>query len=134
MPIEFRDWITAQMLMGEPETIFVFGDNLARWGKGGQAKVMRGYPNSVGLPTKASPRDFLVDGDLATVKEANAEAVQHLTNHLAKGGLVVWPKSGIGTGLAELEARAPKIALYYRGLLAGLQSIRPTAARTLPQG
>ena len=34
---------------------YVFGDNMERRGLGGQAGVMRGEPNAIGVPTKWSP-------------------------------------------------------------------------------
>ena len=62
---EFRDWITRDMLRSEPRKIFLFGDNLARWGLGGQAKEMRGEPNAHGITTKRFPgidhKDFFSD-------------------------------------------------------------------------
>ncbi|KKL05458.1 hypothetical protein LCGC14_2605850, partial [marine sediment metagenome] len=53
--IEYRDHITRQMLRDEPDTLFVFGDNMQRRGLGGQAFAMRGEPNAVGIPTKIFP-------------------------------------------------------------------------------
>lgn len=123
MPIVYRAWIERQMLRDEPEKLFVFGDNLARIGKGGQAKEMRGEPNAVGLPTKVSPSIYLSDADLAKVARAIADDLARLTAHLNRGGTVVWPANGIGTGLAELEKRAPKIAGFYADVLLDLSGI-----------
>lgn len=53
--IEFRTFIHREDLQGEPETLFVFGDNMMRKGLGGQAAAMRGEPNAVGIPTKELP-------------------------------------------------------------------------------
>lgn len=35
-----------------------------------------------------------------------------LTRHLVSGGRVVWPLDGVGTGLADLQRRAPLIWKY----------------------
>jgi hypothetical protein len=117
MPIERRAWVTRKMLRAEPDTLFVFGDNIIRTGFGGQAREMRGEPNAVGLPTKKTPSEFLKDDDLALVRGANLKAIDRLSEHLRQDKLVVWPLAGIGTGLAELDKRAPAIAAYYEDVL-----------------
>ncbi len=108
--IEYRDHITRAMLKAEPDTLFVFGDNLARLGLGGQVKEMRGEPNAVGIPTKATPRmgdgAFFSDADFIQWANAAARDVLRLCLHQ---GTIVWPSAGIGTGLAQLEERAPLI-------------------------
>jgi hypothetical protein len=99
-----------------PSTLFVFGDNMARKGLGGQAREMRGEPNAVGIPTKWLPSlaagAYFSDEDLERVKPSLDEAFDKLEAHLAAGGDVVWPDDGIGTGLAELPSRAPAIHAY----------------------
>lgn len=55
MSFRYVKYITRQMMRAEPTTLFVFGDNLAQVGYGGQAKEMRGEPNAVGIPTKRKP-------------------------------------------------------------------------------
>lgn len=119
--------ITRAMLRAEPDTLFVFGDNIAGAGLGGQAKVMRGEPNAVGIPTKWLPSlsavAFFTDADFEHVKPKIEVQFRMLADHLRNGGKVVWPEDGIGTGLAELPARAPAIyALIqtWRELLEGL--------------
>lgn len=120
MPIERRAWITKEMMRAEPNALFVFGDNLERWGRGGQAKEMRGEPNAVGLPTKRSPYTFLTDDDFIDLMAAVAKDVAKLQQHLLAGRTVVWPKDGIGTGRAALVEHAPGIAQWYAGLYEGL--------------
>lgn len=112
--IEYRKWITRQMLRDEPEKLFVFGDNMIRVGYGGQAREMRREPNAVGIPTKWSPgmnpEDFFTDEDFTgDVKDTIEKEVARL---IAFQGTIVWPSDGIGTGLAELPTRAPKIWNY----------------------
>ena len=93
MPVEVRRWITTAMVRSEPATLFVFGDNLAGWGRGGQAAVMRNEPNAVGVPTKNRPaRDeaaFFSDDDFDVAKAAINAAMLRLAAHLRAGGLDV---------------------------------------------
>ncbi len=108
-----RKVITRDMLRAEPNTLFAFGDNMKERGLGGQAKEMRGEPNAVGIPTKWEPtkaeRAFFINSDLPAVEGLIRARLQILSNHMTFGGKVVWPKDGIGTGLAELQKRAPAI-------------------------
>lgn len=108
--------ITRQMMQAEPDTLWVFGDNMARAGYGGQAKEMRGEPNAVGIPTKMLPdhipEAFFKDTDFERAKVKIDDAFIQLFCHAIRGGDIVWPKDGIGTGLAELPSRSPKIWGY----------------------
>lgn len=94
--------------------VFVFGDNLDRCGKSGQA-VIRDCSNSFGLRTKKEPskvpgayftdRDYVwfcrvVDQDITNLKELNR-------NHP-----IVFSANGYGTGLAKLPTQAPKCFKY----------------------
>lgn len=112
--IEFRDHITAAMLQAEPQSLFVFGDNLVRKGRGGQAAVMRGAPNAVGIPTKIHPSlhpdAFFSNADFDRWKKASLPDWKRLFHHARLGGHIVWPKAGIGTGRARLQEHAPDIA------------------------
>lgn len=113
--LEYRKFITRAMVKAEPNTLFVFGDNLARRGFGGQAREMRGEPNAVGIPTKYRPSmdedAFFIDTEECRREFSKATYTNYLrlTSHGYYGGHIVWPKDGIGTRLAELEKRAPKI-------------------------
>ena len=111
--MRYEKHITRQMLRDNPNTLFVFGDNMLGRGLGGQAAEMRGEPNAVGIPTKYMPgmgeADFFIDDDIRKAKPRIDAAFAKLLVHAAKGGEIVWPKDGIGTGLAELLKRAPKI-------------------------
>src|ERR1700676_4108169 len=112
MPIEKRSFITRQMLRDEPNTTFVFGDNLLGLGYGGQAKEMRGEPNAFGIPTKHKPSNkpdaFFTDDDLHTVAPIFQRRFMVLLKRLEERMNIVWSEAGIGTGLADLEHRAPK--------------------------
>jgi hypothetical protein len=102
-------------IRSSPDTLYVFGDNMARAGKGGQARECRGEPNAVGVPTKWRPTmegGFFSDADLEAVKPDIQVAFRRLAAHLENGGWVVWPRDGVGTGLARLYEKAPDIGAF----------------------
>ena len=102
---------TRALIRSQPKRLFVFGDNLARVGYGGQAAEARGELNVIGIATKRSPRSFFTETeqDFVDAKEQIVKAFVILAEHLQAGHDVVWPKDGVGTGLAELPVRAPSI-------------------------
>ena len=95
----------------QPYVWFVFGDNFERIGFGGQAKEARGESNSIGIPTKISPSRFLDDSDETYEKFSKylEDALYVMENDVLKYGYgLVFPSDGVGTGLADLENKAPK--------------------------
>lgn len=108
-------FITRKMVQERRTTIFVFGDNLCRTGLGGQAKEIRGEPNTVGIPTKrrpeTGPRAYFEDSDwdYPGVRILIESAFSMLELFLQAGFDVVLPEDGVGTGRAELTKRAPRI-------------------------
>jgi hypothetical protein len=127
MPIIKSKWTVRADLRNNPEHLFVFGDNMVRKGFGGQAMEMRGEPNAIGVPTKwapsMSPSAFLTEADLERVKPEIDKAFERLRAHLAGGGTVVLPRDGIGTGLAQLESRAPTIAALIQAHIEALEAV-----------
>ncbi|AJD54446.1 hypothetical protein SAMN02744133_108175 [Thalassospira xiamenensis M-5 = DSM 17429] len=125
--ISYEAKITRQMLRDNSDTLFVFGDNLIRRGLGGQAREMRGEPNAVGIPTKRlpsmEPEAFFTDHDFETWREHSAKDWGRLLSHVKRGGRIVIPAAGIGTGLARLEENAPKIAIAIRDGIAVLTKL-----------
>ena len=113
MPIEFQKHITREDVRANPLKLYIFGDNFQRVGFGGQAYAMRGEPNTLGIVTKVSPNmnkasflndtqhyyDCLLDWAAMFAK---------LHRELERDTTIVIPVDGIGTGLAELETRAPR--------------------------
>lgn len=128
MPILRQKWITRQDLQANRNRLYVFGDNMVRTGRGGQAGAMRGEPNAVGIPTKWYPSnellaffkdaDFAIDGVVQWTLEG---AFNHLTEVLRDGYTVVIPADGVGTGLSRLPETAPAIALYIDHQIAALE-------------
>jgi hypothetical protein len=125
--IRFQKFISRKDLQNDPESLYVFGDNMTERGLGGQAKEMRGEPNAVGIPTKIYPGnedfDFFKDSDFNRAKVRIDAAFMKLFVHAAHGGLIVWPEDGIGTGLADLENKAPKIWAFIEDYFIALNKI-----------
>lgn len=92
----------------KPDALFIFGDNLAGWGTAGQAAI-RKEPNAIGIATKKAPRQFMSDGDIEEARASWVPVFERLQAHLSTGGDVIWPADGIGTGLADLRRKAPKV-------------------------
>lgn len=105
--------ITRDQVRDNPHYLFVFGDNIDRVGFGGQAREMRGEPNTIGIPTKWSPNmmesAFFTDDDFDKVVSTIDAEFEKLRNH---NNYIIWPEAGIGTGLAQLDIRAPIIFQY----------------------
>jgi hypothetical protein len=114
------------MVQADRDTIFVFGDNMKPAGYGGQAGQMRGEPNTIGVPTKWAPERnqsaFFTDEDRFNpeVERAISDAFRLMGDCLSVGRNVVIPSDGLGTGLAELPIRAPKLHAMIEAAIEGL--------------
>lgn len=120
-------WITRSFVREHRDHIFLFGDNLARRGFGGQAAQMRGEPNAVGIPTKKLPSNaeeaFFTDSEFERNKAAIDAAFDKLTRAVTDSiRVIVIPSDGLGTGRAELERRAPRTFAYLQKRLVELAS------------
>lgn len=97
--------------ISEDGRFYVFGDNVARTGLGGQAKECRGLPNTIGIVTKWYPSmeadAFFMDRkiEISLVEKD----IDRVISTLHRGNHIVFPVDGIGTGLAELPDRSPII-------------------------
>lgn len=124
MAIEYQHFITRKDCRENPDKIYLFGDNLQRKGLGGQAKEMRGEPNAIGIPTKKKPSNtstsFFTDDEF----EANCQAIDAAFVQIPNGRTIVIPSAGLGTGLANLEQRAPKTFEYLQRKLEALEDNR----------
>ena len=94
--------------------LYIFGDNLDRKGFGGQAKEMRGEPNSFGIATKRSithnyPDDYFHDAE-DDVRDIIIKEFINLNRHLSyyEYDAIIIPLDGIGTGIAKMPEYAPK--------------------------
>lgn len=127
MPIETIPLFTRDILRSRPADLFVFGDNMTGTGLGGQAKACRDEPNAVGIPTKWAPAlddtAFFRDSDFPIVRDALNRQLLILVDHIKSGGTIILPSAGIGTGLAKLPVRAPRIHKYLTRAFARLHEI-----------
>lgn len=91
--------------------IFVFGDNNARVGKGGQA-IIRGLNNTFGIRTKKGPNNkaisFYTDKELSSNIKKIDEDILGLKKLALEGNVIVFSDGGYGTGLSKLPNVAPK--------------------------
>ena len=97
-----------------PDYIFVFGDNIARAGNGGQA-IIREMNNSVGIRTKKAPTTFVhsyfYEKDFDVFRNYIDNDFDNLESLLHDHPLV-FSSQGYGNGLAELHIRAPSCYKY----------------------
>src|SRR3972149_600556 len=64
MPIIFQKHYTRDGIKKNRNCWYVFGDNMMRYGYGGQAKEARGEFNAIGIPTKWSPHKYFSRKDV----------------------------------------------------------------------
>jgi flagellar hook-associated protein FlgK len=104
----------------QSDKVFVFGDNNARVGKGGQA-IIRDLPNSVGIRTKKGPSTkpaaYYNDSEFESNKKNILEDVLNVKKIAMGGKTIVFSSGGYGTGLASLKQKAPKTFDYLNFLL-----------------
>lgn len=128
MPVIKQKWITRADLKASPDTLFLFGDNDARRGYGGQAREMRDEPNAIGVRTKWVPvmsqYAFFDDRQFDVVSKMIDEDLEPAREHLRQGGRLVVPEDGLGTGLSQLPERAPVTNAFLCTRLAELETIR----------
>lgn len=116
--------ITRQMVREHPDALFVFGDNAQREGLGGQAREMRGEPNTVGVRTKwnpyTHPKSYFTDAN-PDCRRMVEDDLRMIGDELDKGRTVYYPADGVGTGRANLDHHAPKLAAFIRQYIAALE-------------
>lgn len=130
MPVIFQDRIERSDLRSKPGVLFVFGDNEAPMGMGGQAAACRGEPNAVGVATKRSPSmnesAFWSDADFDRCSAIIDRDMGPLFAHVNAGGTVVFPRARIGTGLSQLPQRAPRLMAHIRQRVRELKNLAPS--------
>tara|TARA_R100000458_G_scaffold56561_1_gene61622 strand:+ start:45 stop:419 length:375 start_codon:yes stop_codon:yes gene_type:complete len=111
--VKLKQYYTVELLSQHTDKVFLFGDNLAGYGKGGQA-IIRDCPNAFGIPTKKLPsmqsHAFMSDDEF----EANKKAIDKAFNLIPKNKIIVVPADGLGTGRAQLKSRAPQTFRYIK--------------------
>ncbi len=90
-----------------PDKIYIYGDNLKAFGKGGQA-IIRDESNAFGIPTKRYPSwdDWAFFSDKEDELLAVKESLRSLYK-LAQNRVIVFPEDGIGTGRAKMREKSP---------------------------
>ena len=106
MNIIRQKYIDRSDLQNNPHLMYVFGDNVNRVGRAGQAAAMRGEKNAYGIATLMSPgvpfrwsvidRQYILR-DLIVVFNTLSD---YTNKQLCEG--LVWPTDGIGTGFAKM--------------------------------
>lgn len=107
MPVIYQHRIYRSDLQRNPDAVYLFGDNEAREGYGGQAAEMRDEPNAYGIATLRSPGEFWSDDDFDRQAGVIGRDVDRVVKAWAPGKVLVIPSDGIGTGLSQLDTRAP---------------------------
>lgn len=107
MPLILQHRIYRADLRANPIVLYVFGDNEARLGLGGQAREMRGEPNAIGVATLKAPGVFWSGYETERQCAVIDRDLEPLFAALRDGRTVVFPLDGIGTGLARLWMVAP---------------------------
>jgi hypothetical protein len=127
-----EEHITRDMLRQNPNTQFLFGDNLIERGLGGQAGEMRDEPNAIGIPTKRAPSmldsSFFTDNEF----EDNKIAIDKAFDKIDLTRPVVIPANGLGTGRAQLDTRAPKTYAYLQQRLEELRELPTSVPKANP--
>lgn len=95
---------------------------------GGQAAAMRGEPNAIGIPTKKSPSysegAFFTDKEFAENKAAIDLAFAEVISSCSDSSrVIVIPASGLGTGRAQLDRRAPRTFAHLKSRLNELSNL-----------
>lgn len=110
--------LTRANARSHPNAFFVFGDNLVGRGRGGQARELRGEPNSIGIPTKhlptREPQAYFRDEDLKAVEPVFDAIFERLSHHMSCGRRDVkltgrvYPMSHSGLGTCEKSGRGER--------------------------
>lgn len=107
---QFHEVLDSKLCTSNPNAIIVFGDNLIGKGKAGQA-IIRDESNALGVPTKRLPS--MEQSAFFSDKQDEYDVVKnkliYLWNEHKKGKVIILPEAQIGSGLAKLEQKSPKI-------------------------
>jgi DNA polymerase elongation subunit (family B) len=123
--IEKIEFVSRETVQSNREKIFVFGDNDMKEGFGGQAAEMRGERNTIGIPTKkkpdTTPDSYYTDDEFEQNKKKINYAINLILREIREGRTIVFPTSGIGTGLAKLKEKAPKTFQFLQASLSAVE-------------
>lgn len=102
--------LNTKLCRNNSRALIVFGDNLIGKGKAGQA-IIRDEPNAFGVPTKRLPsmNNEAFFSDKQDEYDIVKSKLIYLWNEHQKGKLIILPEDQVGSGLAKLEQKSPKI-------------------------
>ncbi len=117
MPVIIVSRYTREDLKDNPDALFMFGDNMTREGYGGQAAAARDEPNAVGIPTLWAPGQPFSPGEWETdefdaVMDRITKAMLRLYDYAEAGKVVILPRDGVGTGIANLQENCPELLKF----------------------
>ena len=104
---------TPESVSADEGHYYLFGDNEEHVGTAGQACI-RGLKNAFGIPTLKAPGVFWSDDEF----DSNCKAIDQALSVIPTDKPWIMSADGLGTGLAELPARAPKTFAYLESRLA----------------
>lgn len=120
----FRRHWTVDDVQKRSHMLFVYGDNDAGIGKGGQA-IIRGLPNTIGVPTKKYPSHnkeaYYTDSEYKQNVEKINDAFLKIIELSKNYKYIVFSADGLGTGLSDLPNKAPKTLKYINQLIKKLK-------------
>ena len=108
------EWYSLELMEANPHVLFVFGDNLTRKGKGGQACV-REAENAVGIATKLLPamtEDSFFESEEQAIDTITYDLAFALEMSKRRNKPLVFPSTGLGNGLAKLDTMYPEAYEY----------------------
>jgi hypothetical protein len=109
------EWFSKEKCYNNPKYLYIYGDNLLRKGGKGQAIIRTCY-NSAGITTKRYPSNcegsFFLDADIDEFKEELEADISYIFTRMPKYEALVFPKDGLGTGLAALPTTSPLCFKY----------------------
>jgi hypothetical protein len=119
--------ISRSFVKNNPKVLFLFGDNNIRRGLGGQAKEMRGEPNTVGISTKKLPartdNAYMTDAELDANKAVITADINKAIAEWNTGKYTNLTIPQIGVGLAELPTRAPQTYAHLQSEFQRLENV-----------
>lgn len=120
MKIEIEERFSEAKCLLHPNKLFIFGDNLFRVGKGGQA-IIRDCKNAIGIATKDSIDRYMSDSNFFEYSLSIMLDIQRIKDEFNDKSnnydTIVFPKNGLGTGLSNMQVKCPRTFLFLSQVL-----------------
>ncbi len=130
MIVNYKSHITRDYANKHPKYLFIYGDNDERSGYGGLAKELRGTKNSIGIRVKKKPGldadAFYNDSEIKENTEKICSDINEIIELINSGkyDIIIYPKNGIGTGLAKMKENCSETFNNMNLILEGTLTIR----------